>query len=165
MKNVAVDSHFGSSIVIWQGVILDYTIKPLKNEDYPNTSIATMVFPYSKQSFVDLANRYMELMNDPTINISLIPDAIERRLYKSTIRLTLDTVYNLIAATTVPFLLYVLPRQMESLHPGADGPPAFSEITAPVMRAIFYPAVIGFIAIAWLLYRQRVRAAIIKERH
>ncbi|NND70495.1 MAG: cytochrome c biogenesis protein CcsA [Rhodothermales bacterium] len=72
-------------------------------------------------------------------------------------------VYNLIAAATVPFLLYVLPRQMESLHPGADGNPAFSEITAPIMRAVFYPAVIGFIAIAWLLYRQRVRVAILKE--
>ena len=32
-----------------------------------------------------------------------------------------------------------------SLHPGAGGNPAFSEITAPVMRLVFYPAVIGFI--------------------
>ena len=72
-------------------------------------------------------------------------------------------VYNLIAATTVPFLLYVLPRRMESLHPGADGNPAFSEITAPIMRLVFYPAVIGFIAVAWLLYRQRVRASILEE--
>lgn len=71
-------------------------------------------------------------------------------------------VYNLIAAVTVPFLLYVLPRQMASLHPGADGNPAFSEITAPVMRAVFYPAVVGFIALAWLLYRQRVRYQIIR---
>lgn len=71
-------------------------------------------------------------------------------------------VYNLIAATTVPFLLYVLPRRMQSLHPGAEGNPAFSEITAPVMRAVFYPAVIGFIALAWLLYRQRVRLGILK---
>lgn len=71
-------------------------------------------------------------------------------------------VYNLIAAVTVPFLLYVLPRRMASLHPGAEGNPAFSDITAPIMRAVFYPAVIGFIGIAWLLYRQRVRYQILK---
>src|SRR5690606_39530913 len=34
-------------------------------------------------------------------------------------------VYNLFAAVTLPFLLYVIPRQMDSLHPGAEGNPAF----------------------------------------
>lgn len=66
-------------------------------------------------------------------------------------------VYNLFAAATVPFLLYVLPRQMDSLHPGAEGNPAFSEITHPTMRLVFYPAIIGFIGLFWVLYTQRVR--------
>jgi heme exporter protein C len=73
-------------------------------------------------------------------------------------------VYNLFAAVTLPFLLYVIPRQMDSLHPGAEGNPAFSEITAPVMRLIFYPAIIGFIGLFWVLYTQRVRTALIKHR-
>ncbi len=73
-------------------------------------------------------------------------------------------VYNLFAAATVPFLLYVLPRQMESLHPGAEGNPAFSDITAPEMRLVFYPAVIGFIGLFWILYSQRVRLSILKLR-
>lgn len=73
-------------------------------------------------------------------------------------------VYNVFAMATVPFLLFVLPRQMASLHPGADGNPAFSEITAPVMRLVFYPAVIGFIGLFWVLYTQRVRLATLKYR-
>ncbi len=79
-------------------------------------------------------------------------------------RARISAVYNVFAFATVPFLLYVLPRQMESLHPGAEGNPAFSEITHPVMRLVFYPAVIGFIGIGWLLYHQRVRAARLAAR-
>ncbi len=73
-------------------------------------------------------------------------------------------VYNLFAMITVPFLLYILPRQQASLHPGADGNPAFDEITHPVMRLIFYPAIVGFIGLFWVLYTQRVRMARIKNR-
>jgi len=63
----------------------------------------------------------------------------------------LSAVYHVFAVTTVPFLLYVIPRQLPSLHPGADGNPAFSEMTAPELRLIFYPAVIGFIALGVVL--------------
>lgn len=72
-------------------------------------------------------------------------------------RARIAAVYNVFAFTTVPFLLYVLPRQLESLHPGAEGNPAFSDITDPIMRVVFYPAVLGFIGLGWLLYTQRVR--------
>ncbi|WP_255233302.1 cytochrome c biogenesis protein CcsA [Aliifodinibius salipaludis] len=66
-------------------------------------------------------------------------------------RAKIAAVFNVFAATTIPFLLYIIPRQLPSLHPGADGNPAFSEITAPELRYIFYPAVIGFIGLAvWL---------------
>jgi len=64
----------------------------------------------------------------------------------------LSAVYNVFAATTIPFLLYIVPRQLPSLHPGAEGNPAFSEITAPELRYIFYPAVLGFIGLAlWIM--------------
>lgn len=75
-------------------------------------------------------------------------------------RARISAVYLLFAAATTPFLLYVLPRQMTSLHPGADGNPAFSDITHPVMRLVFYPSVIGFIGLFWVLYTQRVRTAL-----
>ncbi|MEX0843752.1 MAG: cytochrome c biogenesis protein [Balneolaceae bacterium] len=67
-------------------------------------------------------------------------------------RAKLSAVYNIFAVTTIPFLLYVVPRQLTSLHPGADGNPAFSEITADELRFILYPAFIGFIALGYWIY-------------
>lgn len=67
-------------------------------------------------------------------------------------RAKISAVYNIFAVTTVPFLLYVVPRQLTSLHPGADGNPAFSEITAAELRFILYPAMLGFIAVAFWIY-------------
>lgn len=67
-------------------------------------------------------------------------------------RAKISAIYNIFGITTVPFLLYIIPRQLPSLHPGADGNPAFSDITAPELRLIFYPAVIGFIGLAiWIM--------------
>lgn len=79
-------------------------------------------------------------------------------------RARIAAAYNLFACVTVPFLLYVLPRQYASLHPGAEGNPAFSEITHPLMRAVLYPAFLSFIGLFWLLYTQRVRLAWIQRR-
>lgn len=66
-------------------------------------------------------------------------------------RAKLSAVYNVFAASTIPFLLYIIPRQMPSLHPGADGNPAFSSITAPSLHIMFFLSSIGFIGLsAWL---------------
>jgi len=67
-------------------------------------------------------------------------------------RARLSAVYNIFAATTIPFLLYILPRQLPSLHPGADGNPAFSEMTSPELRYVFYPAVIAFLGLGIWIY-------------
>ncbi len=79
-------------------------------------------------------------------------------------RAKIAAVYNVFAATTVPFLLYVVPRQLPSLHPGADGNPAFSDLTAPELRLVFYPAVIGFIGLAVWITQLRYRYVILKIR-
>jgi len=79
-------------------------------------------------------------------------------------RARIAAVYNLFAFVTMPFLLYVLPRQMASLHPGAEGNPAFSEITAPIMRLVLYPAFAGFIGLFWVLYTQRVRMVLLRRK-
>lgn len=79
-------------------------------------------------------------------------------------RAKLAAVYNVFAVTTVPFLLYVIPRQLPSLHPGADGNPAFSEVTAPELRLIFYPAVIGFIGLAVVLTNLSYRYRTLKNQ-
>ena len=78
-------------------------------------------------------------------------------------RARVSAVYNLFAASTIPFLLFIVPRQMESLHPGAEGNPAFSEITDPTMRFVFYPAIIGFIGVFWWIYNQRAALRRLEE--
>lgn len=78
-------------------------------------------------------------------------------------RARLSAVFNIFAATTIPFLLYIIPRQLPSLHPGADGNPAFSDMTAPELRYIFYPAVVGFIGLAIWLYDVTLRSARITD--
>jgi heme exporter protein C len=73
-------------------------------------------------------------------------------------RARLAAVYALFATVTLPFLTYVLPRRMESLHPGAEGNPAFSEMDiAPEMRWVFYSAVLGFFLLFGWIYTARVR--------
>lgn len=79
-------------------------------------------------------------------------------------RAKLSAVYNIFAATTIPFLLYIIPRQMASLHPGAEGNPAFSEVTSPALRLIFYPAVIGFIGLMIWMFEVLDRYKKVKEQ-
>lgn len=77
----------------------------------------------------------------------------------------LSAVYALLATATMPFLTYVLPRQYKSLHPGAEGNPAFSEMDiASDMRWIFYSAAVGFLMLGWWLYTQRVRSVVAERR-
>ena len=71
----------------------------------------------------------------------------------------LAAVYALFATALLPYLTYVLPRQMASLHPGAEGNPAFSQMDiAPEMRWVFYASAVGFLMLGWWLYTVRVRA-------
>jgi heme exporter protein C len=79
-------------------------------------------------------------------------------------RAKMAAVYNIFAVSTVPFLFYIIPRQLQSLHPGAEGNPAFSEITAPVLRLIFYPAIIGFIALSFWIAQLIFRYLRIQEK-
>ncbi|MDT0633239.1 cytochrome C assembly protein [Rubrivirga sp. S365] len=80
-------------------------------------------------------------------------------------RARLSAVYALFATATMPFLTYVLPRRLASLHPGAEGNPAFSQMDiAPQMRWVFYAAAAGFLMLAWWIYTQRVRARVAELR-
>lgn len=76
----------------------------------------------------------------------------------------ISAVYNIFGVTTIPFLLYIIPRQLPSLHPGAEGNPAFSEITAPELRYIFYPAILGFIGLSIWIMDVVNRYKILRER-
>lgn len=76
----------------------------------------------------------------------------------------ISAIYNIFGVTTIPFLLYIIPRQLPSLHPGAEGNPAFSEITAPELRYIFYPAVVGFIGLSFWIMDVVNRYKILQQR-
>ncbi|MCX7906713.1 MAG: cytochrome c biogenesis protein CcsA [Bacteroidetes bacterium] len=84
-------------------------------------------------------------------------------------RARLSAAYAFLALLSMPFLLFIVPRQLPSLHPGAEGNPAFDEITVPQMRVVFYAAVLGFLGLfAWLFelsYRQaRLRRLLEAQR-
>lgn len=70
----------------------------------------------------------------------------------------LAAVYNVFAFVMLVILLMVLPRYTESLHPGKDGNPGFNSYDLDnSLRAVFYPAVIGWGALCYWMYTLRLR--------
>ena len=55
-------------------------------------------------------------------------------------------------------LLMVLPRFTESLHPGKGGNPGFNSYDGRFLRAVFYPAVLGWMLLGTWMYRIRLQA-------
>lgn len=64
----------------------------------------------------------------------------------------ISAVYNIFAFALMIPLLYILPRMVDSLHPGNGGNPGFNAYDLDQsMRGIFYPAVIGWILMSlWI---------------
>jgi heme exporter protein C len=85
-------------------------------------------------------------------------------------RATLSAVYAILAGLTVPFFIFLMPRLMSGLHPGArgeggSGPLFESGMLAPNMRVLFYLSLIGFnLLYVWLL-NMRVRVARLERDH
>lgn len=70
----------------------------------------------------------------------------------------LGGVYNIFAYVMMIVFVMILPRMMDSLHPGVGGNPAFSKYDLDDnMRAVFYPAVIGWIGMAVWIFQIRYR--------
>jgi heme exporter protein C len=79
-------------------------------------------------------------------------------------RATLSSVYSIIAAVTVPFFIFIMPRIMTGLHPGAKGDPdgagpVVEFKMSPNMRVVFFASLIGFTLLFIWMFRLRVRAA------
>lgn len=68
-------------------------------------------------------------------------------------RARISAVYNIFAFVMMIVFIQVLPRMTDSLHPGNGGNPAFSQYDLDDnLRAVFYPAVLGWILIgAWII--------------
>jgi heme exporter protein C len=79
-------------------------------------------------------------------------------------RAALSSVYAILAAVTVPFFIFVLPRITAGLHPGSKGDPGGAGPVvdfrmSPNMRVIFFASLIAFTLLFVWMFRLRVRAA------
>ncbi len=76
----------------------------------------------------------------------------------------LSSVYLIIAALTVPFFVFIMPRVFPGLHPGSaddtqspgGGPVVKNEMNS-TMRVIFYTSSVGFVMLYVWIYNLRVR--------
>jgi len=60
-------------------------------------------------------------------------------------RARLSAVYNIFSFVCLMILVMVIPRFTDSLHPGNGGNPALGgEDLDNTLRAVFYPAIIGY---------------------
>lgn len=77
-------------------------------------------------------------------------------------------VYNIFAYCMYVPLIYVLPRMTESLHPGGKGvegnPGLGGDDLDPVMRIVFWPAVLGWILLGVWMTSLRLRLRLMEEK-
>lgn len=78
-------------------------------------------------------------------------------------RATLSAVYSVIAGLTVPFFVFIMPRLMSGLHPGAKGDiegigPVLEFKMSPNMMVLFFMGLIGFNLLYLWMLNLRIRA-------
>jgi heme exporter protein C len=80
-------------------------------------------------------------------------------------RARISAVYNIFAYAMLFPSIWILPRVMDSLHPGREGNPALnqSDIDSQ-MRIVFYPAVIGWTLLGVWITTLKIRMRLIKEK-
>ena len=82
-------------------------------------------------------------------------------------RARISAVYNIFAYVILFPAIWILPRVLESLHPGQDGNPALdvkNDISSG-MRIVFYPAVIGWTLLGVWIATLRIRMELVKEKN
>jgi heme exporter protein C len=80
-------------------------------------------------------------------------------------RARIGAIYNVFAFAAMIPLLFILPRLTDSLHPGNGGNPGFNAYDLDSkLRAVFYPAVIGWTLVGVWLASLRVRIRVVAEK-
>jgi len=105
--------------------------------------------------------------NDPKLNGSAIATlmylaylVLRNALEEEQKRGKISAIYNLFAFPAMIVLMYILPKTTDSLHPGSGGNTGFGEFDMDgAMRAVLYPAAVGWILMGlWLAQiRYRIR--------
>jgi heme exporter protein C len=76
----------------------------------------------------------------------------------------LSAVYNLFAYVVFIPLIFILPRMMDSLHPGSGNNPTFRLFdTAHNMKLVVYTAIIGFMSLGWWFFTLFLRIRLLKK--
>jgi heme exporter protein C len=79
-------------------------------------------------------------------------------------RARISAIYNIFAFSTLIPLLYIVPRMVDSLHPGMGGNPAFSSYDLDnKMRMVFYPSILAFIFLGVWIASLRARLGVLEE--
>ncbi len=77
----------------------------------------------------------------------------------------ISAVYNIFAFVLMLVFIMVLPRVVDSLHPGNGGNPAFSKYDLDsALRMVFYPAVIGWFLIGCWILSIKIRLNIVENK-
>lgn len=113
-------------------------------------------------------------VNDPKLNGAAVSVLIymaylilRNSLDEEQKRARISAVYNIFAYVLMLVFLMVYPRlnQVDSLHPGNGGNPAFSSYDLDSqMRLVFYPAVAGWVLIGVWLTSLRIRLGILQYK-
>jgi heme exporter protein C len=79
-------------------------------------------------------------------------------------RARLSAVYNIFAFAAMIPLIFIIPRLMDSMHPGSGGNPGFNMYDLDSrMRLVFYPAVAGWILTGFWFASLKIRTRQVEE--
>jgi heme exporter protein C len=80
-------------------------------------------------------------------------------------RARVSAVYNIFSLPAFLVLIFVLPRLTASLHPGNGGNPGFSSYDLDSrLRAVFYPAIIGFTLMGYWMAQLGIRTKLLEHK-
>lgn len=80
-------------------------------------------------------------------------------------RARISAVYNIFAVVIFMMFVFIVPRMMDSLHPGNGGNPAFSKYDLDShLRMFFYPASIGWIILGFWILSIIIRIKLIEQK-
>jgi len=76
----------------------------------------------------------------------------------------ISAVYNIFAFCMMIPLIFILPRFVDSLHPGNGGNPAFGKYDLDnQMRLVFYPAVVAWLLLGFWMATLKIRVGIVEH--
>ena len=117
------------------------------------------------EKFVPWSNDPKQLLTALSMLIYFAYSILRGGLKDEEKRAKISAVYNVFAYAMMIPLVLVIPRLVDSLHPGNGGNPAFAKYDLDNnMRVVFYPAVIGWIMLGWWIASLKTRLELVRFR-